>query len=206
MSGYYLVELNKNGKSSYQANLEKETIHSKQEIDDYCSRGTLLSIKNENEFSELKVFIEEVELVRKIQSTLETLYSVGHFNYREYEKKFASVPKQLNGRLEKLKESLQKVQSDLSEFNSEMENLRSKNPLMNYVQGQNIWLILDFLNNKLDNNSENNFKSLLEFIDLHLSQHVFQLPKKLFNRFLPPSLKSCSGSFFFFLFHIFNSF
>ena len=177
MSGYYLVELNKNGKSSYQANLEKETIHSKQEIDDYCSRGTLLSIKNENEFSELKVFIEEVELVRKIQSTLETLYSVGHFNYREYEKKFASVPKQLNGRLEKLKESLQKVQSDLSEFNSEMEN-----------------------------NSENNFKSLLEFIDLHLSQHVFQLPKKLFNRFLPPSLKSCSGSFFFFLFHIFNSF
>eukprot|EP01091_Cochliopodium_minus_P008744 TRINITY_DN2031_c0_g1_i6.p1 TRINITY_DN2031_c0_g1~~TRINITY_DN2031_c0_g1_i6.p1 ORF type:complete len:3279 (+),score=1032.07 TRINITY_DN2031_c0_g1_i6:1369-11205(+) len=138
------------------------------------------------------MFLEEVEVLRKICALAEKLYQKGNFMFRSLKIKF-KVGMEIQDRLTELKRYFDLLEDQLKKWTHQIEEVREGNPFMNCIQGQNLWLIGDFLENKLDKKGENSFKSLLEFIQIGASNIISDIQRSQLEKYKPISIQSCSN-------------
>lgn len=110
-----------------------------------CVEGSF----NQDEF---KVFVDYVDLSFEIRETLNDLYASGHMQYKSF--RLSLVSSELLTTKERLKK-------ELDEWMKTLELVRHKHYLMNFIQGYQIRLLSDFLEN---GNAKEMAEAVLKFI------------------------------------------
>ena len=186
--GKFEMELVKN-KCLTKAVVKEENItfeHTK--VDDFNARASLLVNKSKDSkdsMTEILIFIDCVDLLKRIEKKVEALHKSGHLDFRAFQDIFHPNAKDLDLKLSNLIKQQNKWLDDLG-------YARKQNYHMNFLQGQNLWLFSDFLLNQKSLDC-NKFKSLLEYIQLGLSDVVLSISTKEKQMYLPFSLDKASN-------------